>query len=268
MDETMRSEPNSDPLEYLSASRLKSFLACRLKFYYEKVLGLPAPSSPNLQIGKAVHAGLEAFHKAQWAGEDPSPELALEAYHNAFFALEKDDPVDYRSKPRSECIETGKRTISAYLDSDVSKDRRAILGVEAYLRREPDELPLPLVGVVDLVREGNVPVDFKTVGATPDLQEEAWSHQLQMVCYFLLLGDATGEVPGQAELVYLVKTKSPKIIRHQLPPIDLIQMERFKRLTDVYVQGNQRQEYYPSPGMHCRWCAYRSRCRAWGKQAA
>jgi putative RecB family exonuclease len=121
--------------------------------------------------------------------------------------------------------------------------------------------------VVDLVRD-NTAIDFKTVGSTPDLQEEAWSHQLQMVCYFLLLGDATGEVPASAELVYLVKTKTPKVIRHQLPPIDLIQMERFKRLTDVYVEGNQRQEYYPSPGMHCRWCEFRSRCRAWGKQAA
>jgi putative RecB family exonuclease len=86
-----------------------------------------------------------------------------------------------------------------------------------------------------------------------------------MIMYFLLLADATGELPGQAELVYLVKTKTPKVIQHQLPHIDLIQMERFKRLLDVYVEGNEHQEYYPSPGMHCRWCAFRSRCRAWGQ---
>ena len=44
----------SDPLSYLSVSRLKSFLSCRLKFYYEKVRGLRPPTSPNFQIGKAV----------------------------------------------------------------------------------------------------------------------------------------------------------------------------------------------------------------------
>jgi putative RecB family exonuclease len=260
--------PQGDPLEYMSASRLKSFLTCRLRFFYEKVLQLPAPTSPNLQIGKAVHAGLEGLNKAQWDGQDPTNEHIIDLYHQAYAKLEQEDEVDYGNKTRESCIETGERTLKAYLESDVAKDERPIRGVEAYLRREPDELPLPLVGVVDLVRDGNVAIDFKTVGATPDLQEEAWSHQLQMVCYFLLLADATGEVPAPAELVYLVKNKTPKIIRHQLPPIDLIQLERFKRLTDVYVEGNERQEYYPSPGMHCRWCSYRNRCRAWGKQAA
>jgi putative RecB family exonuclease len=259
-------EAHNDPLEYMSASRLKSFLTCRLKFFYEKVLGLPAPTSPNLQIGKAVHAGLEGLHKAQWNGESPTQAYILDLYHQAYRNLEKEDEVDYGNKTRESCIETGERTLHAYLKSDVAKDERPIRGVEAYLRREPDELPLPLVGVVDLVRD-NTAIDFKTVGSTPDLREEAWSHQLQMVCYFLLLGDATGEVPAPAELVYLVKTKTPKIIRHQLPPIDLIQMERFKRLSDVYVEGNQRQEYYPSPGMHCRWCEFRSRCRAWGQKS-
>jgi putative RecB family exonuclease len=138
--------------------------------------------------------------------------------------------------------------------------------VEVYLRRDDDALPLPLVGVLDLVREGGTPIDFKTVGATPDLEEEAWAHQLQMSAYFLLIADATGEVPAPAELVYLVKTKTPKVIQHRLPRIDLIQMERFKRLAEVYVEGNQRKEYYPSPGMHCRWCEFRGRCRAWGQK--
>ncbi len=256
-----------DPLEYMSASRLKSFLTCRLKFFYEKVLQLPAPTTPNLQIGKAVHAGLEALHKAQWAGEIPTTPDILQAYQEAYSALEEQDAVEYGQKSREDCLQIGERTLRAYLKSDLATDPRPIRGVEAYLRREPDELPIPLVGVVDLVRD-NTSIDFKTVGSTPDLKEEAWSHELQMTMYFLLLADATGEVPGQAELVYLVKTKTPKVIRYQLPPIDLIQLERFKRLTDVYIEGNQRQEYFPSPGMHCRWCSFRSRCRAWGKVAA
>lgn len=51
-------DAHNDPQEYMSASRLKSFLTCRLKLFQEKVLSLPAPISPNLQIGKAVHVGL------------------------------------------------------------------------------------------------------------------------------------------------------------------------------------------------------------------
>jgi len=58
---------------FRSASRLKSFLTCRLKFYYEKVLGIKTPSSPNLHIGKAVHAALEHYHQATWRGATPTP---------------------------------------------------------------------------------------------------------------------------------------------------------------------------------------------------
>lgn len=256
-----------DPLEYVSASRLKSFLTCRLKFYYEKVLGLPAPSSANLQIGKAVHAGLEAFHRRKWEGGDTSTPAIVQAYLEAWKRLEDEDPVDYGDKDRDQCIATGERTLRAYLDSELANDDRPIRGVEAYLRRDPDILPLPLVGVLDLVRDTGVPVDFKTVATTPDLAEEAWAHDLQMVAYWLLLTDATGEVADPAELVYLVKTKTPKVIRHQLPPVTETQVERFRQLTRVYVDGIKRQDYYPSPGMHCRWCPFRGRCRAWNGQA-
>jgi CRISPR/Cas system-associated exonuclease Cas4 (RecB family) len=252
-----------DPLEYVSASRLKSFLQCRLKFYYEKVLGLKSPASPNLQIGKAVHAGLQHFNTARWRGDDATSEQVLEAYHTAYSALEAEDPVEYGDKDRQACIDTGERVLNAFLESDLANDPRRVLGVEVYLRREAGELPLPLVGIVDLVLEGNVPVDYKTIGATPNVREEAWQHDLQLTAYHLLMEDATGEEPGPAELVYLAKLKTPKIIKQELPAVTPVQIDRFKALADAFVEGVTREEYYPSTGMHCRWCSFRSNCAAW-----
>ncbi len=252
-----------DPLDYLSASRLKSFLTCRLKFYYEKVLGLKTPSTPNLHIGKAVHAGLEAFHHARWRGEETSTPLILEAYHSAYAALEEEEKVDYGDKEREDCLATGERVVRAYLESELAADPRRVLGVEVYLRAEDPSMPLPLLGVLDLVREGNVPVDFKTIGSTPDLAEEAWANQLQLSMYHLLLRDATDEEPGAGELVYLVKLKTPKVIQHRLPPVEEVPLARLRSLADIYVDGVKRGDFYPSPGMHCRWCEFRGRCRAW-----
>ena len=251
-----------DPLAYLSASRLKSFLTCRLRFFYEKVLGLKAPASPALQVGKAVHAGLQHFNLARWRGGDASLAATLQAYDKVYGELEVQDPVDYECKDRQECIDTGRRVLDAYLGSDLAADTRRILGVEAYLRRE-DGLPLPLVGVVDLALEGNVPVDFKTVAATPVLEDEAWQNELQLTTYHLLMQDATGEEPGPGELVYLVKLKTPKIIKQVLPPVTQAQVDRLKALADVYADGVSRQDYHPSPGMQCRWCSYRTQCAAW-----
>lgn len=256
-----------DPLAYLSASRLKSFLTCRLKFYYEKVLGLRSPASPALQIGKAVHAGLQHFNLARWRGGDTSPEGTQQAYAKAYGELEAQDPVEYGDKDRQECVAVGSRVLDAYLGSDLANDPRRILGVEAYLRRE-DGLPLPLVGVLDLVVENNAPIDFKTVAATPVLEDEAWQNEAQMVAYHLLLQDATGEEPGPGELVYLAKLKVPKVIRQVLPPVTQTQIDRFKALVDVYVDGVSREDYHPSPGMQCRWCSFRSQCAAWAVSKA
>jgi len=58
------------PLEYVSASRLKCFLECRLKFFIERVLGMKAPTTANLHVGRAVHAGLQEYHLAVWEGHD------------------------------------------------------------------------------------------------------------------------------------------------------------------------------------------------------
>ncbi len=256
-----------DPLAYLSASRLKAFLTCRLKFYFEKALGLKAPASPALQVGKAVHAGLQHFNLARWRGGDASPDATRQAYDKAYGELEAQDPVDYEGKDRAECIDTGRRVLDAYLGSDLANDPRRILGVEAYLRRE-DGLPLPLVGVLDLVLEGNVPVDFKTVAATPVLEDEAWQNELQLTAYHLLMQDATGEEPGPGELIYLAKLKTPKIIRQLLPPVTQTQIDRLKALADVYIDGVSREDYHPSPGMQCRWCSYRTQCAAWAGSKA
>jgi putative RecB family exonuclease len=252
-----------DPLGYLSASRLKSFLTCRLRFFYEKVLGLKAPASPALQVGKAVHAALQHYNLARWRGGDASPAATRQAYEKAFGELEAAEPVDYGDSPRQESIDAGSRALDAFLGSEHARDSRRVLGVEAYLRCEGGDLPLPLVGVVDLVVEGNTPVDYKTAAATPNLEDESWQHEIQMTAYNLLLRDATGEEPGPGELVYLVKLKSPKVIRQVLPPVTQGQIDRFKALADVYVDDVSREDYHPSPGMQCRWCSFRSQCASW-----
>ena len=36
---------------------------------------------------------------------------------------------------------------------------------------------------------------------------------------------------------------------------------RLAALAERYVEGMQREEYYPSPGMACRWCRFRRQCK-------
>jgi len=42
-------------LATVSASRLSTFLGCRLKFFFRYVLKLQKPKTPSLHLGSAVH---------------------------------------------------------------------------------------------------------------------------------------------------------------------------------------------------------------------
>lgn len=249
--------------DHISASSLKNYLGCSLRYYFGKVLGLPQPASPSLHLGKAVHAGLERFHAGRWRGESHGSVTVIEAFRGAFNALEQDEPVQFKSGERDKLLQTGENVLKAYLESDHAALNEIPKGVEVRLEAEFEKLPTPLLGYVDLVRNGNVPVDFKTCAATPNIELEAFQHELQLTAYQILIEEATGEPVEGRELVFLVKTKTPKIIVHRLPPADADAKSRFWSLAQAAIDGIENERFYPQSGMHCSWCSFREECSQW-----
>ncbi|MGZ0710115.1 RecB family exonuclease [Coraliomargarita sp. W4R53] len=250
-------------LHHISASSLKLYLGCSLKYYFKKILNLPEPTSPAFQLGKSVHAGLQAYHLSRWRGAAHNEQTVLEAYNKAFVEQEHSDPVNYKSGERGKLLEKGELILKAYLDSDHAKMPDIPLGVEVKLEEEFAELPSPLLGYVDLVRQGNVPCDFKTCAATPNVELEAFNHELQLTAYQLLIEAATGEPVEGRELVFLVKTAKPKIIVHRLPPATEHDKARFWSVAQAAVEGIYNERFYPQPGMACSWCSFREECSQW-----
>ena len=256
-------EKSRDPLEYVSASRLKSFLACRLKFYFEKVLALPRPLAPNLHLGRAVHAALQHYNLARWRGGDTSDKAVLAAFAEAFAHPERGEKVRWDTPADAdEAKAKGAAVLSLFLLQQPA-DAPQPMGVEVDVQADLPHLALPLLGVIDLVKSDRTTVDYKTVGATPDLADEAWQHEIQLTMYALLIEDATGEPSPGSELVFLVKTKTPKVLVHRSGPPTDTQRDRFARLVEFYANGVANEQYYPSPGMQCSWCAFRSECARW-----
>ena len=250
-------------LTHISASSLKLYLGCSLKFHFKKVLKLEEPTSPAFHLGKAVHAGLQAFHQGRWRGQSHDEQSVLEAYYTALAEQEVTDPVSYKDDERDKLLEKGEIMLKAYLDSDHAKIPDIPLGVEVKLEEEFPELPSPLLGYVDLVRAGNVPCDFKTCAATPNVELEAFNHELQLTAYQLLIEEATGEKVEGRELVFLVKTAKPKIIVHRIPPATEADKARFWSIAQAAVDGIYHERFYPQPGMACSWCSFRKECGEW-----
>ena len=250
--------------EYISPSAAKSYLSCSLKFYFERVVQIPAPTTPALHLGKAVHAALQAFHLARWRGEQDTPESVAAAFHHAFNELERNEgPVKWKDdKDRTKSYEAGVRVLGAYLDSDeVLKGRP--LAVEVPLTEDIEGLPVPLTGMVDLVTGDMVAVDFKSAATSPNPRQAAFDHEIQMVVYQLLIERASGRTPKSLDLIFLVKTKEPKVIRVSSPPADKARVLRVIELLRTAVDGMADGRFHPQPGMHCSWCPYRNECAKW-----
>ena len=255
--------PARVPPDHISPTAAKSYLACPLRFRFERVERLPRPVSPSLHLGKAVHAALQAFHLARWRGGDDSPDAAARAFDEAFLRLERDEgPVRFASADKREKSRLdGLRVVAAYLDSPEAM-REKPRAVEVRLKESIPGLSVPLTGAIDLVRGDYTPVDFKSAAARPAPAFAAFEHEIQLVSYQLLL-ETVGERPPSLDLIFLVKTRKPQVIPVSSKPADSRRKLRVVRLLETAVEGIASERYHPQPGAHCAWCQFRGECLAW-----
>ena len=254
---------------HISPTSAKDYLGCSLRFFFGRVLAIPQATSPALHLGKCVHAALQHYHLAVWRGGDASPEAVIQAYENIFITMEKDEgPVSWKDeKARDKAHADGLRVVTAYLDSPgVLKESPK--AVEVFLREDIDGLSVPLTGAIDLVRQDLVPVDFKTSACKPDPSTAAFDHELQLVCYQLMIEKATGKTPPTLDLLFLVKTKTPQVIPVSLPAADEHRKQRAINMLETAVQGIAGGRFHPQPGMHCSWCSFRNECSKWKGDAS
>lgn len=250
--------------QHISPTAAKAYLSCSLKFYFERVACIRKKTPAALHLGKAVHAALQSFHIARWRGADDSPETIANAYELAFLRLERDEgPVNFDDDAeREKCRLDGLRVVAAYLESPEAMQGKP-RAVEVPLTEDIPGLSVPLTGAMDLVEGNFTPVDFKSAAAKPDPSHAAFDHEIQLVSYQLLMEAATGESPPSLDLVFLVKTKTPQIIRVKSPPADAHRKRRVTALLETAVEGIASNRFHPQPGMQCGWCQFKNECMAW-----
>ena len=243
--------------DYLSPSSVKSYLSCSLRFFFERVAQIRKPTTVALHVGKAIHATLQSFNLARWRGEDSSETAMEEAFSSHFLELEKTEgPVDYADEETRQKVRScAWNTVKAYMASDEVASQMP-LGVEV-------GLSVPVRGVIDLVQHDLTAVDYKSAAAKPDTGHAAFDYELQLVTYQMMIEEATGDTPPSLDLIYLVKTKTPQVIRVKTPPANEQRKHRVADLYKIAYEGITTERFYPQPGMQCSWCQYRKECSGW-----
>jgi putative RecB family exonuclease len=247
----------------VSASRLTLFLQCRLKFFFRYVAGITKPKTPALHVGGTVHAVLKAWNKARWKNQP----LTLKDLHDEFskaWADAGDDPVKWENAAEEDAEKgTGWRLVETYIrESNIPANSKPE-AVEVPVETDLHHHGLPkLIGILDLVQAGKI-IDYKTSGQTPNAEKVAHTTEVQTSIYAVLYRDATGKRENGIELHHLVKLKNPKLVITALEPMSESQQTRLFHLIEAYVEGLERRDFVPSPGLQCVSCEFFNECRLW-----
>lgn len=246
----------------VSASRLSLYLSCRLKFAFRYILRMQKPKTAALHVGTSVHAVLKAWNKARWM-QTP---LTLKHLHDEFIKAwdeQGNEPVQWEAGEEDDEKKTGWRLVETYMRESKIPPTLKPDAVEVPVEADLKEHGLPtLIGVLDLVQEGRI-IDFKTSGQTPNAERVAHTNEVQISSYAVLYRHNTGKEEQGIELHHLVKTKNPKLVITPLPPMTEQKQSRLFSLIEGYVNGLDRRDFIPSPGMQCSFCEFFNECRAW-----
>ncbi|MGB0154566.1 MAG: RecB family exonuclease [Verrucomicrobiales bacterium] len=256
-------DAKSGPLDYLSASRLKTWQTCRLQFFYKYVERRPSQVSPALFIGQVVHEVLRQWNLRRWRGEPADLETLWPVFSDHWLLDQAQLEIDWSNR-EDEQKERAWNMLEHYFEQTPIPLSEKPEAVEVVVERDFDAAGLPpLKGIIDLVRQGGRIVDFKTAARAPDLGQATHLNEVQLSCYCVLYREATGHPESGVELHHLIKTKQPKLIVTPLSPMSADQGRRLMAMMDSYVQGIEAEDFVPSPGMHCSWCDHFEACRAW-----
>ena len=245
----------------VSATRLNTWLQCRLKFYFRYVAQVRKRPTPALHIGKVVHAVLQGWSMARWRKQPFAVEQFKKLFLNDWATRQQEAAIDWDGEEEKERDHAWSLLETFFLETPI-KANEMPEAVEVPVEAELPGLP-KLIGIIDLVRSGGRIVDFKTAGQTPTPEKAAHQHETQTSCYAVLYRAATGTRERGIELHHLVKLKKPKLVITSLEPMTDQQRTRLFRLMESYVEGVARQDFVPAPGMGCVACEYFNECRRW-----
>lgn len=249
-------------LDHLSVSQVKMFQRCPVQWYFRYVEGLKIPPRSALICGSAAHAGLEDIYRSKMlTGEfSESQTLDLTAEY-VEHSDSREGEVEWDT-PKAEIKDQAVGLVKAYIKEDIPDRIKGgdIQGVEKEIKLTVQttvndyQLDMSILGYIDLSLADRI-IDFKTVSRTPSDIDPADKFQTALYCL--------GDEKDKAEVHYLVKTKTPKIVI----PENNSDMAVMKRLaTQMFIRTYlslktawQTGNFLPSGVTHpwaCSMCGY------------
>lgn len=251
-------------IEHLSYSSISSYLTCPRAWRYHYLDKIETATAPALVFGSAFHGAIEEHVKTVDATDRALLTERWQRHWNQ--QLERNPKIEWgNDSPESLCND-GIRMLS---DPDVV----ALIGglhpldepnsVERFVELRVPNVPIPVIGYIDMIEADGIPCDFKTSKASWNQQKA--EAEMQPVFYLAALNQAGYSLNPELRFRHyvFVKTKKPQaqVWETQRQPGELFWL--FGVIQDVY-RGIEREVFPPNPGAwkcSAKWCEYWSICR-------
>ena len=250
---------------YLSKSRMARYTACPRSYRLAYQLNVKPIKTPvELLIGKSTHKLIAESFLARAANMIPDLTGSLDA----FWSDEMQAP-----ETRAE-MEQAKREAGRYACLFIKEVNLKPLAVEKEFSipvvnyENGDILPVPLVGIIDLVDQPNgTPraLEIKTRSRKGDDLQPRVSLELTCYAYWIksqLLSELNEDVNiDKIPVGYLniIKTKTPSIQKQEGFRTTRDFIDLFETAKAVY-ENIMDGRFYRNPGTHCGWCDYAPVC--------
>jgi hypothetical protein len=199
-------------LDHLSYSSINTYLMCPAYWKFHYIDQLPTKPSTSLVFGGAFHTTIEKY----LMGEKD----ITKAWNTSLDdKLSKEKDINWEEETPDSLRQEGTRLFShpsiveGLQSISVGKDEDGFL-IERRIEMHVPEIPLPIIGYIDMIGSDGIPGDFKT-------DKSSWSEdraqlEIQPLFYLAGLHQAGKRAEGKFRHYIFVKTKTPKfqLIEH------------------------------------------------------
>lgn len=235
----------------ISYTRFAVYRTCPQQYKLEYVDRIPVPTAPELSFGAAVHEALKFMYDPRHL-RMPTVEEVVQAFVSAWQARAEEVPEDRRQQ----YFEQGVDMLRRHYEAHARREEGRYTATTEMFFGVPFDQEHTLVGRFDRVDvlPGNrlEVIDYKTSRRMPT--QQAMEKDAQLAIYRMA---AAHLYPGQevtTALLYLLHDYQMRVTQTE----EML----------VEVQGDIRhvlarmqvEDYDPTPGRHCDWCAYRAHC--------
>jgi DNA helicase-2/ATP-dependent DNA helicase PcrA len=234
-----------------SASGIKMYEDCPLKFKYSYVLKIPVPQKTFFQVGTDVHAVFEQMSRLRMQGESPDISKARELLDSTW------NPYVFDSRTQGEQEYSRMQKMLEFWTNSEENNPNETVEVEEGFDLSIDGAKFGgYIDRLDRTSDGDfIVIDYKT-NKTPYTKNQL-KEDIQIAVYCLAVKGKYGKLPVQAGHMYV----NPDVAELRLVDVSEESVEAVAGRIKEIVGLIREEDFEAGQESNCRFCDYKGICK-------